>query len=990
MPEILHTEITGRGAPLVLLHGWAVNRRVFEDLAARLSPRFEVHSVDLPGHGDSAGIGCDPDPGAIAARVFDAVPDGAVWVGWSLGGMIALAGALTAPERIRALVMVASSPRFSRTDGWRHAMEAETIGRFADRLREDYGAALWDYLALQFPGAGRSDPRVRALHEAQSAAPPARDAITAGERILLDADLRAASAGVRVPSLLVTGALDAMVLAKVAADWTAIWPELATERIAGAAHSPFNTHPEAFIDALDRFLGARPAAPAARPPQESPTMTSEHASERGHEPGPNAGQPDAPLPVEEKEPSAEEGESAATASEHASERGHEPGPHAGRSNLRLSVEEMEGFYRTMARVRGFDQKVAELFETGEIKGTAHSYVGQEAVAAGVCASLTGRDFIASHHRGHGHCITKGASMDRMMAELMGRETGYCRGLGGSMHIADLDLRILGANGIVGASMPLACGAALAAKLRGEDSVVVAFFGDGASNQGVFHESLNLAAVWRLPVVFVCENNQYALTTSYRNTTSVERIADRAASYGIPGLRVDGNDVGEVYHVAREAIVGARAGEGPTLIEALTYRWGQHSMRANLQDPRPDDEFSGWMARDPLKRLADGIERAGNGAGDRLGAIDAEVESELDRAVEFGRSGAAPGVDAMRGAVCAPHADYPPPPPPGTRELGFPQALNEALRQEMARDERVFLMGEDVGATGGIFTVSAGLMQEFGEARVRDTPISEATFVGCGVGAAIAGMRPVVEIQIFDFIALTMDMMANQAAKFRFMLGGRNTVPLVVRGPQGGGVRLAAQHSQSLEAWFTHVPGLVVVAPSTPYDAKGLLVSAIRDDNPVVFCEAKLSYMAGKGPVPEALYALPLGKADVKREGGDVTVVATMAMVPRALAAAETLAREGVSVEVIDPRTLRPLDEDTILSSVRKTSRALVVHEAWTTGGFGAEVSALIADKAFMDLDAPVRRLGALDVPMPYNDALERATIPSAERIGDAIRELAAF
>ena len=416
--------------------------------------------------------------------------------------------------------------------------------------------------------------------------------------------------------------------------------------------------------------------------------------------------------------------------EHASERTREHGferdSPAGRSNISLSVEEMERFYRTMSRVRGFDEKVTELFEAGEIKGTAHSYVGQEAVAAGVCANLTERDFIASHHRGHGHCIAKGASMDRMMAELMGRVTGYCHGLGGSMHIADLDLHILGANGIVGASMPLSCGAALAAKLRGEDTVVV------------------------------------------------------------------------------------------------------------------------------------------------------------------------------------------------------------------------------------------------------------------------AGMRPVVEIQIFDFIALTMDMMANQAAKFRFMLGGKNTVPLVVRGPQGGGVRLAAQHSQSLEAWFTHIPGLVVVAPSTPYDAKGLLVSSIRDDNPVVFCEAKLSYMTGKGPVPEELYAIPLGKADVKREGGDVTVIATMAMVPRALAAAETLSREGIGVEVIDPRTLCPLDEDTILSSVRKTSRALIVHEAWTTGGFGAEVSALIADKAFMDLDAPVRRLGAPDVPMPYNDALERATIPSVERITGAIREVAAF
>ena len=302
----------------------------------------------------------------------------------------------------------------------------------------------------------------------------------------------------------------------------------------------------------------------------------------------------------------------------------------------------------------------------------------------------------------------------MMAELMGRETGYCRGLGGSMHIADLDLHILGANGIVGASMPLSCGAALAAKLRGEDTAVVAFFGDGASNQGVFHESLNLAAVWRLPVVFVCENNQYALTTSYRSTTSVERIADRAASYGMPGLRVDGNDVGEVYHVSREAIARARAGDGPTLIEALTYRWGQHSMRANLQDPRPDDEYSDWMARDPIKRLADTITSAGNGVAGRLASIDAEVEGELDRAVAFARAGAEPDTCAMDGAVYAPHLDGPPPPPPGDRELAFTQALNEALHQEMARDERVFLMGEDVGETGGIFSVSAGLMKEFGE------------------------------------------------------------------------------------------------------------------------------------------------------------------------------------------------------------------------------------------------------------------------------------
>ena len=311
------------------------------------------------------------------------------------------------------------------------------------------------------------------------------------------------------------------------------------------------------------------------------------------------------------------------------------------------------------------------------------------------------------------------------------------------------------------------------------------------------------------------------------------------------------------------------------------------MRANLQDPRPGEEYDDWLDRDPIKRT-ESILTAGNGGKQgngngavRIEAVAGEVAAELEGAIEYGRRGSEPTAALFDEAVYASHKAYETPPAPGNRELEFPAALNEALDQEMGRDDRVLLMGEDVGATGGIFTVSRGLLEKYGEERVRDTPISEATFVGCGVGAAIAGLRPVVEIQIFDFIALTMDMLVNQAAKFRFMLGGKNTVPLVIRGPQGGGVRLAAQHSQSLEAWFTHVPGLVVLAPSTPYDAKGLLVAAIQDDNPVIFLETKLSYMTSKGPVPQAHYALPIGKAEVKRTGSDVTVVATMAMVPRA-------------------------------------------------------------------------------------------------------------
>ena len=660
------------------------------------------------------------------------------------------------------------------------------------------------------------------------------------------------------------------------------------------------------------------------------------------------------------------------------------------TNMQLPGDVLEGIYTTMQRIRLFDEMTHLLFEEGIVKGTAHSYVGQEAIAAAVGANLREDDFMASNHRGHGHCIAKGADISLMMAELMGRESGYCGGLGGSMHIADMDLNILGANGIVGAAMPLSTGAGLAAKLQGKNQVVVAFFGDGGSNQGVFHESMNLASVWKLPVLFICENNQYALSTSYRQTTSVDQVAERAAGYNVPGVTIDGNDAVEVYLTVGEAVDRARAGDGPTLIEAMTYRWDQHSMRANLRDPRPEKEQNDWIQhRDPFKRIEKTIRSQKAISSKRMKEIAAKVESELKSAIEFGKQGVEPSVGKMVAAVYSPHEAHKEPGIAGvTRELNFIEALNEAMHQEMARDDSVLLMGEDVGATGGIFQVSRGLIDTFGQERVRDTPISEATFVGCGVGAAIAGMRPIVEIQIFDFIALTMDMLVNQAAKFRFMLGGKPNVPLVVRGPQGGGIRLAAQHSQSLEAWFTHVPGLVVVGPSTPYDAKGLLTAAIRDNNPVIFLETKLLYVeGGNAPVPEENYAIPIGKADLKREGTDITVVATMAMVPRALSAARILEREGISVEVVDPRTLKPLDEEMILNSVMKTNRLLIVHEAWTTGGFGAEVASVISEKGFDWLDAPIKRLGAMDTPMPYNDELERTTIPSIEKIVTMIREI---
>jgi len=323
----------------------------------------------------------------------------------------------------------------------------------------------------------------------------------------------------------------------------------------------------------------------------------------------------------------------------------------------------------------------------------------------------------------------------------------------------------------------------------------------------------------------------------------------------------------------------------------------------------------------------------------------------------------------------------------TREITYAEAIREALRQEMRRDERIFLIGEDIGIYGGAFGVTYGLLEEFGEERVRDTPISEQTIVGAAIGAALTGMRPIAEIMFMDFIALAMEQIVNQAAKLRFMFGGKAKVPMVLRTPAGSGTGAAAQHSQSLEAWFVHVPGLKVVMPSTPYDAKGLLISAIRDDNPVIFVEHKLLYKT-KGPVPEEEYTIPLGVAHVKREGSDVTIVATSIMVRRALAAAERLAQEGIEAEVIDPRTLKPLDTEAIISSVMKTGRALIVHEAPKNCGFGAEVSACIAEsEAFFYLDAPIKRLAGMDVPIPYNPKLERGVVPQEEEIVKAVRQM---
>ncbi|KPJ64260.1 hypothetical protein AMK68_02010 [candidate division KD3-62 bacterium DG_56] len=680
--------------------------------------------------------------------------------------------------------------------------------------------------------------------------------------------------------------------------------------------------------------------------------------------------------------------------------------------MKFDAAELIEHYRRMLLIRAFEERVDALFAAGELKGTSHLSVGQEAAAVGAVAALRPDDPVTSNHRGHGHFIAKGGDPKRIMAELFGKEPGYSQGWGGTQHMACFEIGFMGSNGITGGGVAIATGAALAARLRRTGQVVLAFFGDGAMNQGAVHEALNMGAIWSLPIVYLCENNLYAMSTPIRQTCRLDDLADRAAAYGMPGVVVDGNDYFAVREATRAAAERARAGEGPTLIEAKTYRFLGHS-RGDLRVYRSKEEEESWRTRDPLPRMrdrliADGVLTEGHDA-----RLREEVAALVEESVEAARRApvlpasaiteraarirsTAPSVilNAAQRSEESPIGGDPSPlaqddskaDSTASRAIYLSEAVREALTEEMERDASVILVGEDIGVYGGAFGVTRSMLDRFGADRVIQTPISENGFVGVATGAALNGLRPVVEIMFMDFIALAIDQICNHAAKFRAVYGEQAKVPLVIRAAAGGGRAYGPTHSQSLEAWFAHTPGLKVVYPGTAADAKGLLKSAIRDDGPVVFIEPKALYNQ-RMPVPKGEYTIPLGAANVLQPGDDVTIITYGRMLPAAAAAGARLAQEGIAAELVDLRTLVPMDAETVAASVQKTGRALVVHEAHRTGGFGAEIVCQVLEHAFHYLDAPVRRLAAPDVPIPFSPSLEAVAFPTAETIAAAAREL---
>ncbi|WP_424992803.1 pyruvate dehydrogenase (acetyl-transferring) E1 component subunit alpha [Oceaniradius stylonematis] len=647
---------------------------------------------------------------------------------------------------------------------------------------------------------------------------------------------------------------------------------------------------------------------------------------------------------------------------------------------RLDHAHMLSLLESMIRIRRFEDKCAELYTQQKIRGFLHLYDGEEAIASGVIPVLTPADRIVATYREHGHALVRGVPMTAVMAEMYGKAEGCSGGRGGSMHLFDSATNFYGGNAIVGGGLPLAGGLALADRMQGTDSVSACFFGEGAVAEGEFHETLNLCKLWSLPVLFVCENNGYAMGSALARTEAETDIHKKAAVYGMHAEVVDGMDVVAVEAAARRGIQRIRETGGPVFLECRTYRFRAHSM-FDAQLYRDKDEVEQWRGKGPIVRFKGWLLENGLVDEADVAAIETRADAEIAEAVAFAEAGTWEPVEDLEKHVLG---EQPPPPVPAkpsgeTEEISYREAVKRAIREAIERDDRVFLMGEDVGAYGGCYAVTKGLMAELGEDRIRDTPLSESGFTGAGIGAAAAGMRPIVELMTVNFSLLALDQILNTAATMRHMSGNAFGVPLVIRMATGAGKQLAAQHSHSLEGWYAHIPGLKVLAPATIEDARGMLWTALEDPDPVLIFENVMLYNQ-TGTIDINAGAVPITGAAVRRPGTDISLITYGGSLYKVMEAADQLADEGIEAEVVDLRALRPLDDETIMASVARTRRALIVDEGWRTGSLAAEVSARIMEQGFWNLDAPVGRVCSAEVPIPYPKHLEDAAIPHVESI----------
>ena len=725
---------------------------------------------------------------------------------------------------------------------------------------------------------------------------------------------------------------------------------------------------------------------------------------------------------------------------------------------KITKKEAIKLLETMMTIRAFEEMILELrsgvyapLPDFNYRGPTHLSIGMEATAAGACAAINVDDYITSTHRGHGDGIAKGCvaimamneeqlrkrlpnavstNLDdlreevmedhvmRTVAELFGKEDGYCKGRGGGMHIADFSVGHLGANAIVGGGVPIATGAAIASRYRKDGKIVCAFAGDGAYANGAPLESMNIAAMeqftnpeltrtpFGIPIIFCIVNNLYGMTGRMKGEVmGVDYLARRGLGFKNDGMQaeiVNGMDVMAVRESMQRAASACRKGKGPIVRELITYRYYGHSLSDPRNEYRTREEEAAWKKIDPLTTFPEELVKAKVMTKKQIEALREKVWERNARAAVTAANSADPEAKDVTKYVFAGTVEEEVPkenqkveifsPPEVIKrdsegKISYKDALKEALIEEMKRDNRIIFYGEDVADYGGAFKLSKGLIDTFSRNRIFNTSISETAICGTAVGAAMSGLRPVVELMYMDFALMASDQISNQAAKWHYMSGAHTTVPLVIRASVGGGKGYGGQHSQSIESIFCHTPGLVVVYPSNAYDAKGMLKTAIRSNDPVIFVESQLLYGV-KEVVPEEEYLIPFGEAAVKREGSDATFVGWGPAVLEMMQAAEKMSEEfGIEVEVIDLRSLVPIDYDTVLASVQKTGKCLVCSQAVNIGSYTADVANNIQEMAFDYLDAPVMRLGAKDGIAPQAYDLELAFLPHVDDMVEKLKQL---
>jgi 2-oxoisovalerate dehydrogenase E1 component len=650
-----------------------------------------------------------------------------------------------------------------------------------------------------------------------------------------------------------------------------------------------------------------------------------------------------------------------------------------------------GLLREMMRIRELEQRSLDLSVATppEVIGSAHLCAGQEAVPVGTAAGLAEADQIVATYRGHGWALASGLSLTEVFGEICQRSIGVNGGRGGSAYMMAPDRRFIGENSIVGAGVPIACGVAMANLAADNGKIVVVSVGDGAFNQGSTHEGLAFAAARSLPVLIICENNGWSELTPTSLTFKVERIAQRASGYGIPGVTIDGWDPVIVRDTIRQAASRAREGRGPVLIECRVPRlWGHYNR--DIEHYRPKEDRDQARARDPITTFSNKLIAAGVLTNDTFHDLQTTVKKEMDEVQNTVLSSPAPSPATAtqhvwsEAAVPAKTTSSQNEPP---KTISYIQAVNEALSRELATRPEVLVYGEDVGGAGGIFGASRGLQKNFGADRVFDTPISESAILGSAVGAALMGMRPIVEIMWGDFMLVALDQIINQAANVRYITGGKSGAPIVVRTQQGATPGSCAQHSQCLEAFLAHIPGLRIAIPATPQDAYSLLRAATASPDPCIIYEARGLYQT-TGPVDFTDSIEPVGKSRLHRAGHDAVIVTWGTMLPVALEAAKQMADDGLEVGVLDLRWLCPLDREGLHAAVRSASgKVVVLHEANRTGGFGAEIVAQLYESLGSEMALKVARIATPDMRIPSSPVLQLALLPSAVKVVEETRRL---